>query len=842
MDHKVIAPTAATTGHHHHHDAPVKGGAIDPVCGMTVDPHAGKPHADYQGHTYHFCCNGCRTKFLADPEKYLAKREPEPTSAGVLDPVCGMTVDPHTAKHRADYHGHTYYFCAAGCKTKFTADPQKYLSKEEKAAEPVPEGTIYTCPMHPQIRQVGPGACPICGMALEPEIASADSGPNPELADMTRRFWIGGVLALPAVVLEMGGHLVSGHNWVDPTLSNYIQFVFATPVVLWAGWPFFVRGYQSLLTRNLNMFTLIAMGTGVAYVYSVVATFAPGAFPENFRVHGGAVAAYFEAAAVITVLVLLGQVLELRAREATSGAIKALLDLAPKTARRVKQDGSDEEVSLEAINVGDSLRVKPGDKVPVDGIVLEGRSSLDESMVTGESMPVSKEKDARVIGGTLNMSGSFVMRADKVGRDTLLSQIVQMVAKAQRSRAPIQRLADQVAGWFVPAVIAVALIAFAAWATFGPEPRFAFGLVAAVSVLIIACPCALGLATPMSIMVGVGRGAQAGVLIKNAEALERMEKIDTLVVDKTGTLTEGKPKVVAVTPAPGFDEAQVLRFAASVERGSEHPLAAAIVKAAADRKIELAPVRGFDAPAGKGVIGMVEGKRLALGSTKFLTELNIDTAALNDEAERQRTDGATAIFLAVNGKLAGVIAIADPVKATTAEALKALAADGIRVVMLTGDNKTTAQAVAKRLGIKDVEAEVLPDQKSAVIEKLRADGRVVAMAGDGVNDAPALAAAEVGIAMGTGSDVAIESAGVTLLGGDLTGIVKARALSAAVMSNIRQNLFFAFIYNSAGVPIAAGVLYPTFGLLLSPIIAAAAMALSSVSVVGNALRLRRVKL
>jgi Cu+-exporting ATPase len=765
-----------------------------------------------------------------------------PTTGGVLDPVCGMTVDPHTAKHRADYHGHTYYFCSVGCKTKFTADPQKYLSKEEKAAESVAEGTIYTCPMHPQIRQPGPGACPICGMALEPEIATAETGPNPELADMTRRFWIGGALSLPVVVLEMGGHLVGGHNWIDPTLSNWIQFAFATPVVLWAGWPFFVRGYQSLLTRNLNMFTLIAMGTGVAYVYSVVATFAPVAFPENFRVHGGAVAAYFEAAAVITVLVLLGQVLELRAREATSGAIKALLDLAPKTARRVKQDGNDEEVSLEAINVGDSLRVKPGDKVPVDGIVLEGRSSLDESMVTGESMPVSKEKDAHVIGGTLNMSGSFVMRADKIGRDTLLSQIVQMVAKAQRSRAPIQRLADQVAGWFVPAVIAVALIAFAAWATFGPEPRFACGLVAAVSVLIIACPCALGLATPMSIMVGVGRGAQAGVLIKNAEALERMEKIDTLVVDKTGTLTEGKPKVVAVTPAPGFDEAQVLRFAASVERGSEHPLAAAIVKAAADRKIELAPVRGFDAPAGKGVVGMVEGKRLALGSTKFLTELNIDTAALNDEAERQRTDGATAIFLAVNGKLAGVIAIADPVKATTAEALKALAADGIRVVMLTGDNKTTAQAVAKRLGIKDVEAEVLPDQKSAVIEKLRADGRVVAMAGDGVNDAPALAAAEVGIAMGTGSDVAIESAGVTLLGGDLIGIVKARALSAAVMSNIRQNLFFAFIYNSAGVPIAAGVLYPTFGLLLSPIIAAAAMALSSVSVVGNALRLRRVKL
>jgi Cu+-exporting ATPase len=767
-----------------------------------------------------------------------------PATSGVIDPVCGMTVDPATAKHRADYRGHTYYFCAAGCRTKFIADPQKYLGAREP--EPVVEGATYTCPMHPEIRQIGPGACPICGMALEPEMPTAETGPNAELIDMTRRFWIGGALSLPVVVLEMGGHLVGPHNWIDPTLSNYIQFAFATPVVLWAGWPFFVRGYQSLLTRNLNMFTLIAMGTGVAYIYSVVATLAPGAFPENFRTHGGAVAAYFEAAAVITVLVLLGQVLELRARAATSGAIRALLDLAPKSARRVKDDGSDEEVSLDAIQVGDRLRVRPGDKVPVDGVVLEGHSALDESMVTGESMPVSKDKDARVIGGTINMSGSFVMRADKIGRDTLLSQIVQMVASAQRSRAPIQRLADRVAGWFVPAVIAVALIAFAAWATFGPEPRFAFGLVAAVSVLIIACPCALGLATPMSIMVGVGRGAQLGVLIKNAEALERMEKIDTLVVDKTGTLTEGKPKVVAVvansSQLPGFDETQVLRYAASVERGSEHPLAAAIVAAAAERKIDLAPVRGFDAPAGKGVIGMVEGKRLALGNAKFLTELNIDIAALADEAERLRGDGATAIFLAVNGKLTGVIAIADPVKPTTPTALAALSAAGIRVVMLTGDNRTTAQAVAKRLGITEVESEVLPDQKSKVIEKLTGEGRVVAMAGDGVNDAPALAAAQVGIAMGTGSDVAIESAGITLLKGDLNGIVKARALSAAVMSNIRQNLFFAFIYNAAGVPIAAGVLYPTFGLLLSPIIAAAAMALSSVSVVGNALRLRRVAL
>jgi heavy metal translocating P-type ATPase len=763
-------------------------------------------------------------------------------TGGVLDPVCGMTVDPHTAKHRADYRGHTYYFCAAGCRTKFVADPQKYLSKEEKATEPVAEGTIYTCPMHPQIRQAGPGACPICGMALEPEIATAEAGPNPELADMTRRFWIGLVLSAPVMALEMGGHLTQLHMLLGKNQSNWVQFALATPVVLWAGWPFFVRGAQSLLTRNLNMFTLIAMGTGVAWIYSVVAVLTPGLFPTAFRSAEGALDVYFEAAAVITVLVLLGQMLELRARAATSGAIRALLDLAPKTARRVKDDGSDEEVSLDAITVGDSLRVKPGDKVPVDGVVLEGRSSLDESMVTGESMPVTKEKDARVIGGTINRSGSFVMRADKVGRDTLLSQIVQMVANAQRSRAPIQRLADQVAGWFVPAVIAVALMAFAAWATFGPEPRFAYGLVAAVSVLIIACPCALGLATPMSIMVGVGRGAQLGVLIKNSEALERMEKVDTLVVDKTGTLTEGKPKVVAVVALPGFDEAQVLRFAASVERGSEHPLAAAIVAAAAERKLELAPVRGFDAPAGKGVIGMVEGKRLALGNAKFLAELNIDTAALAAEAERLRGDGATAIFLGENGKLAGVIAIADPVRATTPEALKALVAAGIRVVMLTGDNRTTALAVAKRLGISEVEAEVLPDQKSAVIEKLRAEGRVVAMAGDGVNDAPALAAADVGIAMGTGTDVAIESAGVTLLKGDLTGIVKARALSKAVMHNIRQNLFFAFIYNSAGVPIAAGVLYPAFGLLLSPIIAAAAMALSSVSVVGNALRLRRAAL
>jgi P-type Cu+ transporter len=760
----------------------------------------------------------------------------------VRDPVCGMTVDPATSKHRFDYRGETFHFCSAACRTKFAADPAAYLQKDSKPKAAVPEGTIYTCPMHPEIRQVGPGSCPICGMALEPEVASLDAPPNPELADMTRRFWVGLVLALPAVVLEMGGHLVGGHGWVDQTLSNWIQFAFATPVVLWAGWPFFVRGWQSLVTRNLNMFTLIAMGTGVAYVYSVIGTVVPGSFPATFRGHGGAVAVYFEAAAVITVLVLLGQVLELRAREATSGAIKALLQLAPKTARRIGDDGVDHEVEIDALAVGDKLRVRPGEKVPVDGVILEGRSSLDESLVTGESMPVTKEPGSKVIAGTLNQSGGFVMRADKVGRDTLLSQIVKMVADAQRSRAPIQRLADQVSGWFVPVVIVVALIAFGIWAWFGPEPRMAFGLVAAVSVLIIACPCALGLATPMSIMVGVGRGAQAGVLIKNAESLERMEKVDTLVVDKTGTLTEGKPKVVAIVPADGFNETDILRLAATVERASEHPLADAIVRSAKARNLDLGKVEEFDSPTGKGATGKVDGKTIVLGNANFLQSLGIDAQSLNDQGERLRGDGATVINIAIDGKLAGLFAIADPVKPSTPEALKALAAEGIKVIMLTGDNKTTASAVARSLGIADVEAEVLPDQKSAVVAKLQKAGRIVAMAGDGVNDAPALAAAEVGIAMGTGTDVAMESAGITLLKGDLTGIVRARRLSQATMSNIRQNLFFAFIYNAAGIPIAAGILYPAFGLLLSPIIAAAAMALSSVSVVGNALRLRITRL
>ncbi|HZP78645.1 MAG TPA: heavy metal translocating P-type ATPase [Pseudolabrys sp.] len=758
-----------------------------------------------------------------------------------IDPVCGMSVDPATAKHRYQLQGETYYFCSAGCRAKFAADPQKYLGPKQ-APEPMPEGTIYTCPMHPQIHQIGPGACPICGMALEPEMVTADSGANPELVDMTRRFWIGLALALPVFVLEMGGHLAGAHNWLDQTLSNWIQLALATPVVLWAGFPFFVRGLQSLRTRNLNMFTLIALGTGIAWGYSIVATIFPQLFPAAVRAHDGAVATYFEAAAVITVLVLLGQVLELRAREATSGAIRALLDLAPKTARRIKDDGTEEDVSLDVVAAGDRLRVRPGEKVPVDGTLIEGRSALDESMVTGESMPVTKESGGKVIAGTLNQSGSFVMRAEKVGRDTLLAQIVQMVASAQRSRAPIQRLADQVSGWFVPLVILAAVAAFGAWTTFGPEPRFTFGLVAAVSVLIIACPCALGLATPMSIMVGVGRGAQIGVLIKDAAALERLEKVDTLVVDKTGTLTEGKPKVVAVVPASGFTEDDVLGAAASVEQSSEHPLASAVVATARDRKLTLAPVRGFDAPAGKGAIGVVERKRVVIGNAKFLAELGIDTAPLAAEADRLRAEGATTIITAIDGKLAGIIAIADPIKTTTTDALNALRSKGLRIVMLTGDNRTTAQAIARRLGITDIEAEVLPEQKGSVVEKLRREGRVVAMAGDGVNDAPALAAADVGIAMGTGTDVAMESAGVTLTKGDLTGIVRAQSLSRATMRNIRQNLFFAFIYNAAGVPIAAGVLYPVFGILLSPIIAAAAMALSSVSVVGNALRLRGVKL
>jgi Cu+-exporting ATPase len=758
----------------------------------------------------------------------------------VKDPVCGMDVDPRTAKHAAEAGEKTYYFCSEGCKNKFVANPASYLGDKPRAAAPAPEGTIYTCPMHPEIRQSHPGSCPICGMALEPEAPSKDSGPNPELADMARRFWVALVFSLPVVILEMGGHLFNLHELITQETSNWIQLIFATPVVLWAGFPFFERGAKSLATRNLNMFTLISLGTGVAWLYSIAATVAPGLFPQAFRSADGTVAIYFEAAAVITVLVLLGQVLELRAREKTSNAIKALLGLAPKTARRFRGDGTDEEVSLDAIAVGDRLRVRPGEKVPVDGTVLDGHATIDESLVTGESLPVGKDSGAKVMAGTLNQSGSFVMRAEKVGSDTLLSQIVQLVAKAQRSRAPIQRLADQVASWFVPMVIAAALAAFAAWAIFGPEPRFAYATVAAVSVLIIACPCALGLATPMSIMVGVGRGAQSGVLIKNAEALERMERVDTLVVDKTGTMTEGKPKVTATRTAGGFAEDDIVRLAASLEQASEHPLAGAIVNAAKERQLALSEPRGFDAPAGKGVWGEVEGRNIVIGNAAFLEANGIAVEDLGAPAEDLRKEGATAIFVAIDGRAAGLLAIADPVKEAAPGAVEALRGEGVRVVMLTGDNKTTAEAVARRLGIDDVMAGVLPANKSEVVEHLRKQGRVVAMAGDGVNDAPALAAADIGIAMGTGTDVAIESAGVTLLKGDLKGIVRARRLSEATMRNIRQNLFFAFIYNAAGVPIAAGVLYPTFGILLSPVIAAAAMSLSSVSVIGNALRLRQV--
>jgi Cu+-exporting ATPase len=753
-----------------------------------------------------------------------------------------MWVDPATTPHKATFNGQEVFFCSAGCAAKFQKEPDRYTASAPEPKPPAPAGAIYTCPMHPQIRQVGPGSCPICGMALEPEVVTADSGPNPELKDMTRRFWVGLVLALPVFALEMGGHLTGLAMRLHGQTSAWIQLALATPVVLWSGWPFFERAGRSLLTRSLNMFTLIAMGVGVAWVYSVVATLAPQLFPTAFRRTDGSVAIYFEAAAVITVLVLLGQVLELRARERTSGAIKALLDLAPKTARRVRRDGSDEEVTLDQIAVGDQLRVRPGEKVPVDGEVLEGRVSIDESMVTGESMPVTKEPGGKVVGGAINKTGSFVMRAEKIGADTLLSQIVQMVAQAQRSRAPIQRMADQVSGWFVPTVILVAAAAFVAWAIFGPDPRLAFALVSAVSVLIIACPCALGLATPISIMVGVGRGAQAGVLIKNAEALERFEKIDTLVVDKTGTLTEGRPAITAVRTLEGLDEAEVLRLAASLERASEHPLADAIVRAAAERNLTLSSPGDFDSPVGKGVLGAVDGRRLALGSGKFLKEQGVSTEALDAQAETLRADGATAIFMAVDGRAAAIFAIADPIKATTPEAVRALKAEGVRLVMMTGDNRTTAEAVARKLGIDEVEAEVLPQDKAAVVDRFRGEGRKVAMAGDGVNDAPALAAAEVGVAMGAGADVAIESAGVTLLKGDLQGIVKARRLSRAVMRNIRQNLFFAFAYNVAGIPIAAGVLYPVFGWLLSPAIAAAAMALSSVSVVGNALRLRAVRL
>ena len=792
----------------------------------------------------------CSCAHEAHDHRQHGGNAPAPHGGVVADPVCGMKVDTRTAGHRHELAGTTYFFCSAGCLEKFKANPDRYLdppatgpAAQKPAMGALPqaaEGTIWTCPMHPQIRRNGPGQCPICGMALEPMEPSVEEGPNPELIDMTRRFWISAALTLPLVLLAIATELL---RWEPLPMreSVWIQLALATPVVLWGGWPFFERFWASLKTRNLNMFTLIGMGVGVAYIYSLVATLAPGLFPASLRSMDGLVPVYFEAAAVITTLVLLGQVLELRARAATGKAIRALLGLAPKTARRV-QDSREEDVPLADVHVGDLLRVRPGEKIPVDGLVLEGRSSVDESMITGEPVPVEKVAGEKVTGATVNGTGTLLMRAERVGRDTMLSQIVRMVAAAQRSRAPIQKLADKVSGWFVPSVVAVSLIAFIVWGLFGPAPPLSHAIVNAIAVLIIACPCALGLATPMSIMVGTGRGATAGVLVKNAEALELMEKIDTLVVDKTGTLTVGKPKLIAVEPTHGFEEAEVLRLAASLERGSEHPLATSIVEGAEERGIDLQASSDFESKTGKGVTGTVEGRHVALGNAALMGDVGISSVSLEAKADEHRNEGQGVMFVGIDGKLAGLVVVADPLKETAVEAIDALHREGIRIVMLTGDNRRTAQAVARRVGIDEVIAGILPDQKQAKVETLRREGRRVAMAGDGINDAPALAAADVGIAMGTGTDVAMESAAVTLVKGDLRGIVRARKLSRAVMRNIRQNLFFAFVFNAAGVPIAAGVLYPWFKILLSPIIAGAAMSFSSVTVIGNSLRLRGIRL
>ncbi|MGH7121522.1 MAG: heavy metal translocating P-type ATPase [Acetobacteraceae bacterium] len=767
-------------------------------------------------------------------------------AAGVTDPVCGMTVDPTSAHHRAAHAGQVFFFCSAGCEQKFTADAPRYL---HNAARPsAPAGTaavIYTCPMHPEIRQDHPGSCPICGMALEPLAPVASGGENRELADMRRRLVVSVALAVPVVVLAMGADIPgvgpAFARAVPHVISNAIQLALTTPLVLWAGSFFFTRGWRSVVNRSLNMFSLVALGVGAAYVYSVVATLLPGIFPAGFRGHAGMVDTYFEPAALITVLVIVGQLLELRAREQTGGAIRALLDLAPRIARRLRADGADEEIPLEHVAVGDRLRVRPGEAVPVDGIVLEGRSSVDESMITGESMPVAKAAGGTLIGGTVNGTGALVMQAEKVGGATVLARIVAMVAEAQRSRAPIQRLADRVAGWFVPAVIAVAVAAFAGWAIWGPAPALAYALLAAVSVLIIACPCALGLATPMAVQVGVGKGASAGVLIRSAEALERMEKVDLLVIDKTGTLTAGSPEVTAIVPQPGFTEPELLQLAGSLERASEHPLAAAIVRAAHAHNAALSEPTEFESLTGQGVRGRVAGRRVALGNARLM-QAEAPSASLPATADAMRAGGATVLFIAVDGRQAGMLAVADPIKPGAPAALDELRKAGVRIVMLTGDNRRTAEAVARQLRIAEVEADVSPDTKHEVVRRLRNEGRVVAMAGDGINDAPALAEADVGIAMGTGTEVAMQSAGVTLVKGDLSGIARALRLSRATMRNIRENLFFAFIYNAIGIPLAAGVLYPAFGIRLSPVIAAAAMALSSVSVVANALRLRRLRL
>ena len=801
----------------------------DPVCGMTVDPNAGKPTLEYEGHTYHFCCDGCRTKFEADPETYRTAK----------DPVCGMTVERATAAHMAKHAGQRFYFCSSGCETKFENDPEKYLG-DMPEPEPMPEGTMYTCPMDPEIVQDHPGDCPICGMALEPMTPSLDSGPHPEFVDFKRRLKITAPLAAGVFLLEMGSHVgIPFAEWLGHTAFVWIQFILATAVV-WFTRMFFKRAWSSIKNRSPNMWTLIGIGTAAAYLFSIVSMLAPGLLPAQMQDGMGMTPVYFEATAVILVLVLIGQVMELAARERTGDAIRALMNLAPKTARRVSGE-TEEDVPLEELKSGDILRVRPGESVPVDGVVTEGRSSVDESMITGEPVPVEKVEGEPVTGGTLNKSGSFLMKAEQVGDDTTLNRIVQMVASAQRSRAPIQAVADRVAGYFVPAVVACALLAFVAWWALGPSPALSYAFVAAVSVLIIACPCALGLATPMSIMVASGRGANAGVLIRDAEALERFAKVDALIVDKTGTLTEGKPTLTDVEPE-GLEEAELMTLVAALERGSEHPLAEALVAGAEDRGATRKDSTDFEAVTGKGVTGMVDGRQVALGNTALMQDLSVDTGDLADRAKALQAEGKTAMFVAVEGKAAGLVAVADRIKETTPDAIRALHGFGLRIVMATGDAEATAQAVAKQLGIDEVHSEVSPEDKNALVKKLKGEGLSVAMAGDGVNDAPALAEADVGIAMGTGADVAVESAGITLVKGDLTGIVRARRLAEATMRNIRQNLFFAFIYNSAGVPIAAGILYPFVGVLLSPIFAAAAMSLSSVSVIGNALRLRAQKL
>ncbi|QVQ38339.1 heavy metal translocating P-type ATPase [Pseudochrobactrum algeriensis] len=760
----------------------------------------------------------------------------------VKDPVCGMMVDPAAGKPHMAYKGHEYHFCSDSCHSKFKADPEKYLTAQSAAA-PAIKGAQYTCPMHPEIIRDEPGSCPICGMALEPVMPSLDDGPNPELVDFTRRFWVSAICSIPLLIVTMGPMLgLPIREWIGEQRTVWLEFILATPVVLWAALPFFKRGVDSFKNRSPNMWTLIMIGVGAAYLYSVVAILFPDMFPHSFRGHGGSVPVYFEAAAVIVTLVFLGQVLELRARERTGSAIRALLDLAPKTARRIAADGSEADVPLDEVQAGDKLRIRPGDSVPVDGIVVEGRSSVDEAMITGEPVPVEKTEGDKVIGGTVNKNGSLVMQAEKIGAETMLSQIVDMVAKAQRSRAPIQGLADRISFYFVPMVIVVAILSFIGWALWGPEPSMIYAIVAAVSVLIIACPCALGLATPMSIMTATGRGAQAGVLIKDAEALERMAKVDTLIVDKTGTLTEGRPKLTDVVAVSGIDDNTLLQLAASLEKGSEHPLAEAIVAGAEAKGLKTDNVDEFEAITGKGVAGTVKGRAVALGNPAMMQDMGLDIAAIQAQADTLRAEGKTAMFVAVDNKLAGLVAVADPIKETAAEAIRTLHARGLKIIMATGDNERTARAVAAKLGLDDVRADVLPEDKKALVDELHKQGKKVAMAGDGVNDAPALAAADVGIAMGTGADVAVESAGITLLKGDLTGIARAHHLAEATIRNIKENLFFAFVYNALGIPVAAGLLYPFTGTLLSPMIAAAAMSLSSVSVIANSLRLRALKL